>query len=937
MFNSPANAASSSEFPQWHDTDFNNFLSDLSMGNSGFLSGQSPSAAGLINNQFNNSNTNANASSSNDTPGSSSQKFYPGAESQTSPPSSIRSPAELLYYQQNMGAGNNGTMQPQLGLQIPPRFQAAIAAAQLKNQTLGNNGLQSFPVNFANSSPADQLNLDLANKSAPKGKKKDPSTVRPKVRPCDHCRRRKTKCTMNPESNVCQRCEEKGLKCSFNDTKRPADESSEVVTKKGKYIVDELHPPPTIPIREVDPVQDYSSMPGYSLLKKTLSLQYPRSSFYVGPSSIYDPLLLNRIQLNKIDQVQLNQTTSLRKVAPNVQFTLKDDYTEQLYETTERNVDAVERFVAPHGKILIELYFRIVHPSFPVLHKKVFLEKYSRTHREFSAPLLAAVYALAIQWWDYDPQLSQFPKPNVVALLKLAMQTFAFVIERPKLSAVQAGLLLLQCRSENTRNWSLCSQVVALSEELGLGLDCADWRLPKWERGLRRRLAWAVYLQDKWLSLIESRPSHIIENRNWSVKEVTDEDFPEKANEPDSSKEGSTDIDNGKLLFKEMISLSQILSEILDSLFSMSAMENLTRIDQVLKAAKPLQLKLRQWYHSLPPQLHIDSIQPRKLNSNGYLQLAYFAAEITLHRKIITTLTLDSPYELIQVCRTAARTRLLAAIDFVRALKLEHIHSFWHSSATANFTLIGTFAAILYVTAPTTEEANLYKDQVYNYRWVLRVSAKGFDQAGAALEQLDTILFHIPGLFKDTHELNNNTTPAPSNDENREYSETPPLQYPEPSQPTRSQPPPPKIHQSFSTSNLNSSTHSRSNSVASQSKQSPLITGQMQPPFSHTQQILSKPNTPSGNTPPVIQPSPVESTHSSHSQALSPQQLLQRSQYQQLKSNQTSPKLFKKDEDGNSPSHSKRNSTSVPGVPSPLENSTTASSLFARDDNDTTH
>ncbi|GME99268.1 unnamed protein product [[Candida] boidinii] len=371
------------------------------------------------------------------------------------------------------------------------------------------------------------------------GKKNEPPQPRTKVRPCDHCRRRKTRCIMLPGINTCKQCESKGIKCTSSETttlKRsysrvgPNDPNNDP-NKRTRSDDPAFQPPPNIPIRDTHPVKDYSQIQGHSLLKKTLSLQFPRSSFYIGPTSIYDTILLDKIKLDKIDQFQLNKTTSVRKVAPDIRFSLRDDFTEDLYERSEADVDTVERYVAPHGQLLIELYFRTVHPSFPVLHKRVFLEKYARTHREFGAPLLAAVYILAIQWWDYDPTLSQFPKPNMAALKKLAFKTFADVISRPKLSAVQAGLLLMQCRSYNDRNWLLCSQVVALAEELGLGLDCANWRLPKWERGLRRRLAWAVFLQDKWTSLIESRPSHIIEGKNWMVRKVTNEDFPEKGND----------------------------------------------------------------------------------------------------------------------------------------------------------------------------------------------------------------------------------------------------------------------------------------------------------------------------------------------------------------------------------------------------------------------
>ncbi|KAG7810412.1 hypothetical protein KL921_002907 [Ogataea angusta] len=585
--------------------------------------------------------------------------------------------------------------------------------------------------------------------------KSEPPQPRTKVKPCDHCRRRKIKCVMVPDSNTCKMCQNKGMKCTFIDastggTKRSFS-SPENDAKRHKFEDPSIVPPPNVPLRETLPIKDYATMQGHSLLKKTLSLQYPRSSFYVGPTSIYDRLFLENVVLDKIDQFQLNKAYSIRKVANDVQFTLRDDFTEDLYEKSEWDVDSVERYVAPHGQKLIDLYFRTVHPSFPILHKKVVLEKYSRTHREFGAPLLAALYCLAIQWWDYDPHLSQFPKPNVVSLHKFALKTFSDVIQRPKLSAVQAGLLLLQCRSSGSQdnNWLLCSQVVALAEELGLGLDCANWRLPRWERGLRKRLAWAVYVQDKWSSLVESRPSHIIEGKNWQVQMVASEDFPDKG-DADQQKDGSADYENGEALFRQLITLSQILSEILDAFYTMHSIETVTTIDEVLKLAKPLQLKLRNWYHSLPETLQMNTLKPRKFNSNGYLQLAYFATEITLHRRIISALHAQKDEcqpELVRVCRSAAQARLTASIEFTRNLKPEHIQSFWQSAAVNNFALIGIFATILYVTSDSTEEANGFKQQLFDYRWILKINSKSFDIAGEALSKIDGLIKNIPGLM----------------------------------------------------------------------------------------------------------------------------------------------------------------------------------------------
>lgn len=611
-------------------------------------------------------------------------------------------------------------------------------------------------------------------------------------RPCDHCRRRKIRCVAVAGSPVCERCEATGKPCTFDGLLgEPAAKRARVDPDPAEAV------PPNVAIRNVAPVQDYLAMQN-SLLKKTLLLQFPRLSFYIGPTAyLFDTNLLDSViaaqskahsaagrppTLLKIEQVNLSDAILLRKVDDATQFVLKDDQLKLLFQKMSNDVDMVEKYVAPHGQILIDLYFRIIHPLYPILHKKVFLEKYSRTHREFSAPLLGAVYSLAIQWWEYDPQLNRFPKPNVERILKISLDNYILdILKRPKLSAVQAGLLLLQCKpiirdlhvtelsgnkasasltssfgETDYNDWVLCSQVVALAEELGLGLDCDNWKLPKWERGLRKRLAWAVYLEDKWLALENSRPSHI-HDLNWVVLDLAEEDFPEKHGDGDLQ-EGSSDITNGKRNFMHLISLSKILSEICTDLFSMRAMKDVKDIHDVLRIAKPIQLRLRTWYHSLPAELQMNSVQPRKLCANGYLQLAYFASELSLHRKIITTLYQQSqtgvliPQELMAVCRLAAKTRLLAAIDFVRDLKPEHIHSFWHLLSSANFTLIGTFAALLFISSTSTSEANLFKEHVFNYRWILKISSKGFLQVGDSLDKLDLVLNHVPGLLSEMSE-----------------------------------------------------------------------------------------------------------------------------------------------------------------------------------------
>ena len=124
--------------------------------------------------------------------------------------------------------------------------------------------------------------------------------------------------------------------------------------------------------------------------------------------------------------------------------------------------------------------------------------------------------------------------------------------------------------------------------------------------------------------------------------------------------------------------------------------------------------------------------------NTGYLHLAYFATEITLHRRIVQSLDSTDPdsYGLF-MCRNAAKTRLISAMDLVNRLKPEHLQAFWYFASKVNFTLIGTFGSLLWATAPAKEEAEFYKLRLREYRWTLSVSSKRADFLDYAVSMLD--------------------------------------------------------------------------------------------------------------------------------------------------------------------------------------------------------
>lgn len=116
-----------------------------------------------------------------------------------------------------------------------------------------------------------------------------------------------------------------------------------------------------------------------------------------------------------------------------------------------------------------------------------------------------------------------------------------------------------------------------------------------------------------------------------------------------------------------------------------------------------------------------------KLLRSGCLHLGYHAVEMTLHRRIVRSLSSIDDSSLRSICRQAAQVRLKSATDFVSILRPEHLQSFWYSASKYNFALIGTFISLLWATTTDKDEANLYRKSLEKHRWMLRLSSKSAD------------------------------------------------------------------------------------------------------------------------------------------------------------------------------------------------------------------
>lgn len=586
-----------------------------------------------------------------------------------------------------------------------------------------------------------------------------------KERPCDGCRRRKSKCVLQ-DSRRCVLCDFHKQECTFVEKaqprKRKLDDDS---TTDGSV----KRSPPATKAKPEQPPRLSTQLPSAQLstpvplpvsprrpfaVDESLSLQRHRHCKLLGQTTALDSALIALGTFN-----DRNETASvvgtLRQVTTHEYFNTYDDAEVHIPDDEARALVDIEQTVGSHGSALIDIYFRNVHPSYPIIQKQAFLDQHRHGDRQFNPPLLAAMYLLALQWWNSTPSLSVEPKPDVGRLEYLAISSLTVAMQRPKISAVQAGLLLLQRAKSST--WTLTVQLVALAQDIGLHLDCTDWSIPPWERRLRKRLAWALYMQDKWSAVMHGRPSHI-SAADWAVSPLLNDDFDEEV--PTSDHSADTDpldaqTTRGRSIFMQMITLTSIMGEVCETFYSQTARAEYARAGRyatqlVLNRAKPVQIKLKDWFARLPAECKMESPSSTDPNpATGYLHLAYFATEISIHRRIVQSLSdpaaVPDPY-LLSICRSAAKTRLISAMDFVNRLQPAHLGAFWYFASASNFALIGTFGALLQASSPAREEAVFYETRLREFRWTLGVSAQRAEWIGEAVEWLRACEEMLTGL-----------------------------------------------------------------------------------------------------------------------------------------------------------------------------------------------
>ncbi|KAL2812918.1 hypothetical protein BDW59DRAFT_35404 [Aspergillus cavernicola] len=455
------------------------------------------------------------------------------------------------------------------------------------------------------------------------------------------------------------------------------------------------------------------------------------------------------------------------------------------------------------GQRLVGLFLRFVFPSFPVISRS---ELGMTGHNQSPSisglsnlppHLLAAVYAISIQFCHYDPVLcvsNVYTKPPTDQLWKLALEEILREIHTPHLSVMQAVLLYLQKPQvemsgavvDSPFRWSFMSIATSLASTLGLHLECRHWPIPQWEKRLRRRLWWAVYSESAWRSLLLGFPNHIHDD-HWAVEEIDEMDFlidgqqvedaAANQNHPVVNRETHTDM--SRFDFFYLTRLARIASEIYWKFYTLRATSLLSKdLHSSLNVARPLRIRLDEWYSALPQQYKIQQDSTSSMSFDNprprfaaYLRLSYLTLELLIYRALLRPLGSTVPESTgvlqptnhestVQQCEdlvddngvdTAVEATCVAAegcaaliVSYVAALKSRDFNSFWFSWSRVCFSTMSNYTVTLLLQAPSLGHAQTAKTLVDEWLETLRTHSPAFAQVRLGLLRLDVM--HWVGL-----------------------------------------------------------------------------------------------------------------------------------------------------------------------------------------------
>ncbi|TPX16846.1 uncharacterized protein E0L32_003408 [Thyridium curvatum] len=502
----------------------------------------------------------------------------------------------------------------------------------------------------------------------------------------------------------------------------------------------------------------------------------------MGLSGEQDPELLSSFrsvvmnEVNRVDAdiIQLCAGDIVTNQPP-VHFTiLHDEFAPLDIIAKDAASDRMEATVDGHGDNLVRLYFKHVHPVYPVLSKTRFLRAYAEDKTKIPASLRGAVYGLAANFWKHDPSMTNTLGFNQHELFEDALACLQRELHGPDLWTMQACLLLMHenpaanATIESPRVWTLAAQAVACAQMIGLHRDPMVWNIAPYEKSMRRKLWWAAFAVDVWSSICHGNPPHIhTDSFTTSLLTMEDIAFDEEV-PPELSylvhEEGTRPDISTSARFYEYTTLSLMLHRLLIDFYSDVKYQD-TMQDPVAREGALLgfKTKLHNWESLLPRcvTLEMTTLNSPHLN-NAPLHLSFYTGVALLYRALMSPVTKAAKRDPNSSLRRHFNEAIRAFAPFTMFMgdiTPECLHAFWGNQARSQLILCGNFLIYLFLLAPDPEQVQATFQLLERFHDSLQRLSAAADEVSIHL--LRPVALRIDSFFSQAAQIMRTGAAAP--------------------------------------------------------------------------------------------------------------------------------------------------------------------------------
>ncbi|KAF7339845.1 Zn(2)-C6 fungal-type domain-containing protein [Mycena venus] len=347
-----------------------------------------------------------------------------------------------------------------------------------------------------------------------------------KNRPCDGCRRAKSRCAIPQAGPPCVECQQMNKQCTFDELpperkkpKAPASPTANMASTSSHLPVDSPIPGKVKRPRSPDDGSAALQALSYAAAqeKRLRTGESEPLSLDLSISRSLDPHFITTLLTDDLlpigtkqagpDDSPLSETPHIRQISGDrskpqyIIFTKKRSGPSTNPGRTQLAVLKTCLSLLdplPSQDSLLDIYLNFSNPAFPL----VFLPP---DERLLDSVLHTKLCLTALSHCrDY--------RPSIVPIRTIVRASDEDVGQEPlRLSTISAALLDLSARPvlNVEANYVLLARTIAQAQLLGLHTNPTSWNIPSWEKDLRRTLWWGLRIHDAWMSFLNSRPSHI--------------------------------------------------------------------------------------------------------------------------------------------------------------------------------------------------------------------------------------------------------------------------------------------------------------------------------------------------------------------------------------------------------------------------------------------